>query len=328
MREYDIIRSIANQFPRHSQQQNAPFTCDAELVWLDDQLWGLTLDDFSPEEDRFTTENPELLGANLAIATLSDLLAAGAEPAWYMHALSLPGHCDEEFITGLTRGISQVLARSGCALCGGDIGTAESWRYCGFAMGRIPDNKALTHCLPLQSHTLWITGALGAANIAAFTGIPTPPFALRGDAARLIRKVGTACIDTSSGFFDALWLLHEQNPHMHFTIDLTQVPLADGVVDITRALGIPALAALLGGAGEYELLFTTPEQFDDVQQLLATGAFPIGIATPGDAGIILTQAGQQLVAMSYPPPCPRDIANLDDYIRAVIRMAREMVEKD
>ena len=81
MNEYELIRAMAGRFPRHPAQENEPFTCDAEIIRLGDELWGLTMDEFTPEEDRFTMEEPEILGANLANATLSDLYAAGAEPA-------------------------------------------------------------------------------------------------------------------------------------------------------------------------------------------------------------------------------------------------------
>ncbi|HEY3378019.1 MAG TPA: AIR synthase related protein [Armatimonadota bacterium] len=323
MNEYDMIRQIAGAFPRHAAQLNAVHTCDAEVIRLGDALWALTLDEFSPEEDRFTRDDPETLGANLATATLSDLLAAGAEPAWYMHSLSLPYEEDDAFLAGLTRGISSVLAQAECALCGGDFGRAAQWRYCGFAMGRIAGQHALTRIIPLAAHTLWISGPLGDANMAALTGHATPRFELRLDSARLIREAATACIDTSGGLCDALWLLHLLNPGLCLQLAIDQVPLAAEVAGTARQLGIPPAASLLGGAGEYELLFTLPEDNATVERALRdAGAVPIGTVQPdANAEIVITRQGQEISRMTQAPLCPRAAASIDAYIRAVLSMA-------
>lgn len=328
MREEEIIHALVDRFPRHADQLGAAFECDAEIVRVGDDLWALTLDEFSPEEDRFTAADPRALGANLATATLSDLLAAGAAPAWFMSAIAFPRTCDEAFVTGLSCGISEVLDAVGCALCGGDVSTAESWRFSGFAMGRVIGNRPLTHLLPHEAQTLWISGPLGDANIAVLTGQPTPRFELRLAAARLIRAYGSACIDTSSGFLDALWLLHSLNPALRFTIDLARVPLAPGVRDAADALGFPPEAALLGGAGEYELLFTIPATVDEaaVAELSATGAVAIGEVAPcAIPGVHLCREGLSVGEMTQSPPCPRGVSNLDEYIRQVMQMARELV---
>ncbi|MBM4152566.1 MAG: hypothetical protein FJ220_03470, partial [Kiritimatiellaceae bacterium] len=144
MTEYDLIRNISMKFPRSRQQLNGLFECDAELIQIGDQTWGMSMDEFSPEEDRFTSDQPEILGANLAVATLSDLFAAGIEPRFFMHALSLPKNCSASFSDALMNGIKSILAQTDCHLLGGDLGTAETWRYCGFAMGQAGSNGPIT----------------------------------------------------------------------------------------------------------------------------------------------------------------------------------------
>lgn len=324
MNEYEVIRHIADAFPRSPQQLNEFLTCDAEIIRCGDELWALSMDDFSPEEDLFTQEDPELLGANLATATLSDLLAAGAEPVWYMHSMSLPRKQDEEFLTGLTSGISTVLAQAHCSLCGGDFGMAEQWRYCGFAMGRITGRTALMRLIPPAPQTMWISGPLGDANMAALTRQATPRFELRLEVARLIREFGSACIDTSGGLFDAIWLLHMLNPGLKLQIAIDRVPLALNVAATAQQLGIPAEASLLGGAGEYELLFMLPEHAGSAieQALRDTGAVAIGTVHPAEEGqIIITCHGKMLSRMTQAPPCPRTVMNIDSYIAAVISTA-------
>jgi len=250
MTEYEIIRQIAAGFSRSPQQQNAPFECDAELVHIGGELWALTIDEFTPDEDCFGDLPPTALGANLATATLSDLLAVGAEPKFMLQTLALPPEVAPEFIDDLKSGLRSVLDQAGCTLCGGDLGTASDWRFTGFAMGRVPAGRALTRRLPRRPQTLWCTGRLGDANLAALQKQPAPLFEYRGPEAGHLRNTASACIDTSGGFCDALWQLAEQSSGIGFEIDLQRLPLAPGIAEFATAQQLPPEACLLGGAGE------------------------------------------------------------------------------
>lgn len=327
MNECDLIRSMTALFPRSPLQRNEPFSSDAELIEINGRLWALTIDEFSPEEDLFSSDDPERLGANLATATLSDLLAAGAAPTFFMDAVSVAKDADAAFVSGLAEGIRSVLNQANCALCGGDVGTAETWRFCGFAMGPIVENRPLTHIVPEEPHTLWVTGRLGDANLAAFEGNPTPRFELRLEEARVIRRHGAACIDTSGGFMDAVWLLHTQNPLMRFAIDLEKLPLAQGLDGLAKRSRIPQWAALLGGAGEYELLFAAPATLPEsiTTELSSIGAACVGAIAPhAEPGVYVRRNGETVGVMSAPPPCPRDAATIDDHIEDVLRMAKRL----
>jgi len=327
MDERRTIETILSCFPRSGRQENAPFECDCELVRLGGELWGMTVDEFSPGEDLFTSDDPEALGANLATATLSDLFAAGAVPGFFMHALCLPRETGSEFVTGLCRGIGSVLEAADCTLCGGDIGAAPTWRFTGVALGRVDGGSALTHVLPRGPHGLWVTGCLGDANLAALRGLPTPRFELRNEAARVIRRHATACIDTSSGFLEAVWLLHRVNGQLRFEIDLPRVPLAPGLREAAASAGFLPEAALLGAAGEYELLFAVPESAAGSagNDLTAAGAVRIGDAVPADAGgLFLRRDGGSVSPMIAPPPCPRGAASHDAYVASVMRMAQAL----
>lgn len=331
MNEYDTIRAIAAQFRRSPDQLNGLFECDAELVRIRGETWGLTMDDFSPDEDLFTSESPVLLGANLAVATLSDLFAAGVEPRFFMHAVSVPRERDATFVRELADGIRGVLDKAGCFLCGGDFGTAPAWRYCGFAMGPVASAQPLTHRIPNEPQTLWVTGTLGDANLAAFQKGPTPSFELRQVEAQRIRQYGTACMDTSGGLMDAVWILHELNPTMSFKIHADKIPLAPGLRAFAKATGIPAAAALLGGAGEYELLFTTPRDLSAASraELRDLGMTDIGELTlSGTPGVHIHRDGRTLGTMTVPPPCPRAASDVDEHAQAVVKMAVELFGRD
>ncbi len=328
MHEYDLIRSIAGRFPRSPDQLNAPFTCDAELVRIAGQVWGVTMDDFSPAEDLFASDDPAALGANLATATLSDLLAAGAEPRFFLHAIALPRIADPRFVERLSTGIRGVLDAAGCACCGGDLGLSDPWRYCGLAMGPVPTGRPLTHRLTAdEAQVLWVTGEMGDANAAAWRGDPPPRFELRMNEARLLRDRATACIDTSGGFFDALWILHDQSPRTRFEIYLETLPVAASARRLACRAGVPTETFLLGGAGEYELLFTTPESLPASveRELIAAGMTPIGTVYPNErAGIEFRRRGHFLGTVNDPPPSPRAARTMDEHARDVLCRAGEL----
>ncbi|MHC4599574.1 MAG: thiamine-phosphate kinase [Planctomycetota bacterium] len=320
MNEREVIRLISGRFERSEKQRNEPFTCDAELVELGGEVWGVTLDEFSPEEDRFLGE-PEQIGANLATATLSDLYAAGVVPRFFLHALSLPEDTSPEFVERLARGIASRLIEADCAFLGGDSGRGPTWRYTGYAMGVAPRNRPLTRLVPEGPQTLWVTGRLGDANVAAFRGESTPSFELRSKEAELAREHATACIDTSSGFLDAVWCLHEVNPGREFRLDVDRLPLDPALDAFSRETSIPAGAALLGGAGEYELLFTTPADLAGSAEdaLRSAGATPVGaVGAEGEGPVVLRREGRAVGVVGAAPPCPRGAGSVENHIREVI----------
>lgn len=319
MNEYETIRRIAACFRSRSAPVNRPFVSDAEFVRIGSALWGMTMDEFSPSEDLFTANDPRVLGANLATATLSDLLAAGVEPQCFMHALCLPRDPDIRFVETLCGGMADVLDRADCTLCGGDLGTAEPWRYTGFAMGPLGAPRPITRQLAARPQTLWITGTLGDLNMAAFTGAATPEIELRLHEAQQVQDSALAGIDTSGGLADALWMLHQASPGMRLCVDAAALPYAPGVRETCAAAGIPPESALFGGAGEYELLFalpgdtTTPARFATLRE---AGLTPIGQAVPSaHAGVYFRLASGIEARMAGPPPCPRQACNTQEHAR-------------
>jgi len=323
MDERTTIEKIAAHFTRAPSQRNVLFGCDAEIVEIGGELWGVTLDEFTPEEDLFTSDDPRMLGANLAVATLSDLLAARCVPRFFMQSVSFARRTSPEFLEQLSSGIAAVLKEAGCYLIGGDTGSAETWRFCGMAMGPVQGDEALTRELPIAPQELWVTGRLGDANLACFRKGISPAFELRIAEAGVIWDYATACIDTSGGLLEAVQTLEMLNPQARLDIHAAQIPLADGAADLEK-MDIPREAVLMGQGGEYELLFAVPRTASAVarQRLFDIGSVPVGTAAPG-AGVFLHRRDGTTRHMQDPLPCPRAM-DLGEYIQKVVDVSRDM----
>ena len=328
MNEYETIAAIASRFRRSPEQLNAPFESDAEFIRVGGAVWGLTVDEFSEKEDLFTSADPDLLGANLAVATLSDLLAAGVEPRFMLHSISLPADVSADFVSALCGGLSRILDSAGCAEVAPAQRTAGEWRYAGFAMGPLAARTPLKRVLPAVEQDLWISGALGHMNAAALTGAPTPALELRVNAAALAREAAVAGTDTSGGLADALWMMRRASPGMRLEVELPAIPYSEGVKQACAAIGAPPESALFGGAGEYELLFSFPA--GDGGTLAAkcarAGLTRIGRAFPSnEAGVFFAAADARALPMTCPPPCPREARDAGQHALAAVAEAKRLL---
>lgn len=318
MNEYELIRQIAARFPRAAAQVNDLFTADAELVRLADGLWAFTTDEFSAEEDGFTAADPVALGANLAVATLHDLFAVGAMPAFFLSALVLPRSQPEGFATGLAEGLAGILAACGCRHLGGDLGSGTDWRFTGTAFGPVA-GEGFSRRFTAAEAELWVSGPLGDANVALLAGWPTPRFELRLDLARRLVGHAVACIDTSGGLLDSLQMLARVNPAHRLEIEWSRIPLADSVVPVARQAGLPAAAALVAGAGEYELVFGIRPDDPLRSELAGFGARRIGTCRCSDRPGLWV-AGQPAPAC----PDPRAFPTRQAYLAAVVQTVLNM----
>lgn len=280
MREYELIKNLFSD-------TKDLFKSDAQIVEIGGEKWGITCDDFSLSEDLFTDKDPYTLGSNLVVATLTDLYATGCKPAFYEHSIAFPKNKNYKWCEELAKGIKDTLKQAGCTLVGGDTGQGKEFKYTGIALGK--QERNISRVFPKQEQNLYVTGNLGDANEAIIKFKPTPKFELR-----TLPKNALSAIDTSGGFIDALWLLHEINPDFRIEVEN---PLCK---DINY---------LFGGAGEYELLFTASEECPD--------AIKIGKVIPNDKRVFINR-----VELTTAPPDPRAYKFLLFYILDVIKSAK------
>jgi thiamine-monophosphate kinase len=249
----------------------------------------LVTTDFSLEGRHFRRDlHPaESAGHRCLARGLSDLAAMGAQPLAAFLSLALPAEMlttsrGRAWVKGFFSGLRGLGDRYGVPLAGGD--TAESPAGLVLAdimlVGTAPAGKALRRSGARAGDLLYCTGGLGgaaaelegmfargrlarvsAARVSAARAgsgaghphlFPEPRLAV--GAALLRRGLAAACIDLSDGLSTDLAHLCAESG-VSAEVDEAALPLHPLAAKLGRAR---ALAAVLHGGEDYELLFTAP----------------------------------------------------------------------
>lgn len=247
----------------------------------------------------------ELIGQRGLRVNLSDLAAMGAQPRWFLLALTLPG-ADEVWIGDFSRGLFAAASTYGVALVGGDT-TRGPLSITITVMGVLPVGQALRRDGARPGDRVYVTGTLGggAAGLAALAdpalsaeigGLrqkywqPSPRLA----EGQSLRGIASAAIDVSDGLLADLGHIARRSG-VGAEIHAERLPLSRQI----RHLGAPQqMEWALGGGDDYELCFTVPtahvrgvEALIDAGQLDATA---IGEIVTGDQVLCFDAAGHEL----------------------------------
>ena len=274
-----------------------PFGADAEIVPFGGTNLLVSTDSFSEREDFLSGLEPEAMGRVMAYGAIADILSCGAKPEFLVQAWNIDELHDERFYERVAQGIQQVVSHYGAKVVGGDIGSAKEWCWTAtvFAACKTPIRRAAS-CR--EDFDLYATGPFGAANVAAFLGRPIPEPAFRDP----VPEKALFATDTSGGLFDALDNIRKVNAGIQLEVDVEQA-LAPRIVHVLPK-GVEPGWALVGGVGEYELLFAVPrgESVEDAL-LIGRGGF-----VSGSEGEIRVKNGGEIGHMVSPPPDYRAIA--------------------
>lgn len=208
------------------------------------------------------------IGHRALAVNLSDLAAMGAEPAWFLLALTMP-RSDERFLEDLAQGMSALAQQHGIALVGGDT-TAGPLSLTVQAMGLVEPDQALLRSGGRPGDLLFVSGTPGDA--AAGLQIALGRSAGRGDESRraallqrfaypeprvalgrALRGVASSCIDVSDGLVaDAARLARASGCGLR--VDVEKLPVSAALQDFAGLDGAGNL--VLSGGDDYELCFT------------------------------------------------------------------------
>jgi len=240
---------------------------------------------------------PAAVGHKALAVNLSDLAAMGAEPAWFLLALTLPA-ADAGWLDGFAQGMARLAAESGIFLAGGDV-TSGPLNICVTAMGLVEPGQALTRCGARPGDLVVVSGRPGAAAHAlhlvqageqpdaadlAALEYPVPRLAL----GRALRGLATSCIDLSDGLLADLGHLLE-GAGVGAQLQLQSLPCPPSISDLPPRERWPLQ---LSGGDDYELCFTAPPaeraRLDALAQSCGIELTVIGEIT-GESGLVARQ---------------------------------------
>jgi thiamine-monophosphate kinase len=287
--ENATIDGWARHFQRSPNQINHIHQSDAELLSIpgDEQhCLATTVDTIVEEITLGLYRDPYTMGWVTVMASLSDLAAVGADPLGLLIAVSMRPGCDSDFVDRIARGMEDACRSRGVFILGGDTNEAPVTSLTSCALGMVPRQSVLSRkgCQP--GDAVFMTGAAGAGNalglvhLAGYPEASFPEGSYRPVAAlkqgKMLREFASSCMDTSDGVLTTLDQLLRINA-VGFEINCHwERILAPEVLDLCRVTDTPEWMMLAGPHGEFELIFTVPQdRIATMQAEFAAQRYPL-----------------------------------------------------
>ena len=243
MKELDFINII-------KEQTKSEFLGD-DCAYLKDLGIVVTQDNFV-EDVHFKTAwaSPYQIGYKAAAVNVSDILASGGKPEYFMVGLSIPSNISDSFISELYRGISA--GSYGSKIAGGDITASDKIFISITAVGTAKNRKISSRSCAKPGYVVITEGKYGESSVGLqelLNGVKTSQNILAHLEPKLNPvfseqistkiKTGYAMMDTSDGLADALYKIAEAS---NCSID----------ADVIEGMF---------GAEDYHLVAAVPEEF-------------------------------------------------------------------
>jgi thiamine-monophosphate kinase len=251
---------------------------------------------------------PAEVGHRALAGALSDLAAMGADPGEAYLVLGLPTGFGAERALELVRAAAALAERTDTAIAGGDVVRAPALSVSVTAVGWADSPTELVGRDGARpGDVVGVTGRLGAAGAALAVMEGRAPLTPASEAAlerarspmprlregHALAQAGVhAMIDLSDGIAsDAGHIGRASGASVR--VDLSALPLADGVAEVACDLDVPAWRLAAAGGEDYELCFcAAPADRIRVQQAVAelgdVEVSWVGEVLDGAPGVVLS----------------------------------------
>ncbi len=284
--EEDVIKRIIQ-----------PYLDEHELNKLDDAV-AISLRDFRyivinvdtlvESTDVLPNTKPEDVGWKVTVMTMSDIIAKGARPILFMNSITSDSKREVEYIKNLLLGVREACKTYNVSFLGGDMNESEEFTITGVGLG--VSNRVVSRKGSNVGDSIWITGEFGYTGLAfhyllsggkpvegideALDIARRPPVKIKSGEA--LSRIATASMDSSDGLAYTLNILAETN-NLKFVI--TDLPIPKLVADYAMENKINPLDLVFFGGEEFEIVFTTSLDDDEVIKEFRkeTGFSPIKI---------------------------------------------------
>lgn len=312
MNEFELIQHYLNIDSRCRKDVVKGAGDDCALVKVPrGQRLAISMDTLVSGVHFLADSNPADIAHKAVAVNLSDLSAAGAEPAWLTLSLTMPDF-DQEWLTAFSQGLRRITEFFGVQIIGGDT-CRGPLSITIQAHGFVPESVFLSRDRAKAGELICVTGNLGDAALGlqvAKGELDVPP-AIAGKllkqyytpypriaAGIALRGRATSAIDISDGLLadvNHISLQSEVGALLH----LEKIPLSTAAQSIKKSDDINDLAmnAALTGGDDYELCFTVNEDdLEATQQALetvGTKCIPVGRLT-GRPGVRMLYNKQEV----------------------------------
>ncbi|MBT8380741.1 MAG: thiamine-monophosphate kinase [Ignavibacteriaceae bacterium] len=269
--ENRTINQLISDFKRSPNQLNKPHESDAEILKLNNTLLAVTTDSISEEISQGLYDDPYLVGWMIVTVNMSDLAAVGATPLGILISEIIPKHFKEEKNKELQKGISDACNTYNTFVLGGDTNEGDCLVLTGTAIGIINQDKPISRIGCKPNDIVYTSGRLGSGNAYAISKLisQTNSFSNYKPLAQLKyanvnMQYASCCMDTSDGLITTLDQLMRLNNY-GFELDENLENAIDiRAFEYSKNLNIPPWLLFAGQHGEFELIFTIPNNTKDL----------------------------------------------------------------
>lgn len=215
----------------------------------------------------FRSLNPKSIGKRVVVSTITDLLAKGAVPLYFMTSVGLPRNTEYNFVRELYRSMDESLKEFKAFLIGGDTVEARQLTIGTTAIGRILKKPLLRRNARVGDKVV-VTGEIGNGALGYLLlkrGIEKPKKFIKAqlepsvdfDLCKRLMVKANAGIDISDGLAFQLAEISRQS-RKKITLFEEKLPVDSRVPKLCERYGFSLDEVLFHIGDDYQVIYTMP----------------------------------------------------------------------